>query len=227
MRAVNQLTISRVKSLSATGRYADGAGLYLYIAKGGSKSWVYRWKTDGRRRELGLGGFPTVTLARARERAAKAREQVLDGVDPIADKKKQKEPIFSECVEQFLSSMETQWGNEKHRQQWRMTLTKYCSPISDMRVSKIDTQDVLSVLQPIWQSKNETASRLRGRIERVLDFATIHGWRDGNNPALWRGHLKSVLPARQKLTRGHHAAISYKDLPKLVEKLMSSEATSA
>lgn len=227
MRAINQLTTTKVKRLSDRGRYADGAGLYLYIAAGGSKSWVYRWKVNGRRRELGLGGFPGVTLARARDRAAKAREHILDGIDPIAEKRKLAEPIFSDCVDQFLKSMESQWRNEKHRKQWRMTLTEYCKPISALRVSEIDTPKILSVLQPIWQSKPETASRLRGRIERVLDFATIHGWREGTNPALWRGHLKSVLPARQRLSRGHHKAIAYNELPKLFEVLREDESTTS
>ena len=227
MRAVNQLTTSKVKKLSAKGRYADGAGLYLYVSESGSKSWVYRWKVNGRRREMGLGGFPKVSLARARERAFEAKEHILDGIDPIAEKKKQTEPIFSECVDQFLGSMENQWRNEKHRKQWRMTLDVYCKPIAGKRVSEIDTHDVLTVLQPIWQTKQETASRLRGRIERVLDYAAIHGWREGVNPAMWRGHLKSVLPPRQKLARGHHSAISYRDLPILMGQLTEIETPSS
>lgn len=123
--------------------------------------------------------------------------------------------------------MESQWKNDKHRKQWRMTLTNYCKPIAQTKVSKIDIHKILSVLQPIWQAKPETTSRLRGRIERVLDFATIHGWREGSNPALWRGNLKSILPARQRLSRGHHAAISFKDLPTLIQRLDEVETTSA
>lgn len=223
MRPVNRLTVSSVKSMSQRGRYSDGAGLYLYVAPGGSKSWVYRWKVNGRRRELGLGGFPAVSLAKARERAGDARGQLLEGIDPIATKKRSAEPNFAECVDKFLGSMESQWRNDKHKKQWRMTLTEYCKPMASLPVSKIDTQHILSVLNPIWREKPETASRLRGRIERVLDYASIHGWRSGANPAVWRGHLKSVLPARQRLSRGHHAAINYKELPTLFAKLGGSE----
>lgn len=123
--------------------------------------------------------------------------------------------------------MESQWRNDKHRKQWRMTLTNYCEPIGQTKVSQIDIHKILSVLQPIWQTKPETASRLRGRIERVLDFATIHGWREGSNPALWRGNLKSILPARQRLSRGHHSAISFKELPNLMHRLDGVETTSS
>ena len=140
---------------------------------------------------------------------------------------KEAEPTFGECADMFLASMEGQWRNAKHRAQWRMTLTEYAAPISAMKVSAIGTDDVLRVLNPLWQSRPETASRLRGRIERVLDFAKVRGWRSGENPALWRGHLKSILPARQRLTRGHHAAMPYAQVPAFVERLRGLEAMSA
>jgi integrase len=149
------------------------------------------------------------------------------GRDPIAERNREAEPSFAECVDQFLASMQESWRNEKHRAQWQMTLTAYCKPIGGKRVSAITTEDVLGVLSPIWQQKSETASRLRGRIERVLDFAKAMGWRSGENPALWRGHLKNILPARQKLTRGHHAAMPYADVPAFVRSLPGKEAMAA
>ena len=152
-------------------------------------------------------------LATARKLASDCREAVAQGRNPIAERQKEAEPTFSECADKFLASMEGQWRNAKHRAQWRMTLTDYAAPISAMRVSEIGTDDVLRVLNPLWQSRPETASRLRGRIERVLDFAKVRGWRSGENPALWRGHLKSILPPRQRLTRGHHAAMPYAQVP--------------
>jgi integrase len=152
---------------------------------------------------------------------------VADGRNPVAERKREAEPTFGECADKFLSSMESQWRNEKHRAQWRTTLDEYARPLRSMRVSDIGTDDVLKVLSPIWQDKAETASRLRGRIERVLDYAKVRGWRTGENPALWRGHLKSILPARQKLTRGHHAAMPYRDVPAFMEQLPSKDAMAA
>ncbi len=205
----------------------DGGGLWLNIAHGDSKSWVFRWVRDGKAREIGLGRYPDVSLAMARTRATECRRLVAEGLDPKSERDRKSEPTFAECVEMFLEQMEKQWLNEKHRAQWRMTLTTYCEPIRAKLISEIGTDDVLKVLNPIWQEKHETASRLRGRIERVLDFAKARGWREGENPALWRGHLKNVLPARQKLKRGHHAAMPYEDVPGFVERLRQSEAVSA
>ena len=205
----------------------DGGGLYLDVKPSGTKSWAFVWKQDGKRREMGLGAYPAVKLATARKLAGDCREAVAQGRDPIAERQKEAEPTFGECADRFLASMEGQWRNAKHRAQWRMTLTEYATPISAMKVSEIGTDDVLRVLNPLWQSRPETASRLRGRIERVLDFAKAHGWRSGENPALWRGHLKSILPARQRLTRGHHAAMPYAQVPAFVERLRGLEAMSA
>ena len=123
--------------------------------------------------------------------------------------------------------MESQWRNDKHRAQWRMTLTEYCKPMSKVRVSEISTDHVMRALKPIWTTKHETASRLRGRIERVLDFAKAQGWREGDNPAVWRGHLKALLPARKKLSKGHHAALSYKEMPEFMTKLRAKDSISA
>jgi integrase len=222
--------LSEVKAKSSnlkSGRHSDGGGLYLNVSPSGTKSWLFMWVRQGKRREMGLGAYPAVSLANARTEATRCRETVAAGGDPITERSKGAEPTFGECADQFLSSMEASWRNEKHRAQWRMTLAEYCRPISSKRVSLIATEDVLSVLNPIWRDKPETASRLRGRIERVLDFAKAKGWRTGENPALWRGHLKNVLPPRQRLSRGHHAAMPYRQLPAFIARLRAAEAMAA
>lgn len=226
-RVLNKLTDQKCKAEKKPGLHSDGGGLYLNIKPTGAKSWSFVWRRDGKRSEMGLGAYPAVGLARARKLATDYREAIAEGRNPIAEKKREAEPIFSECVKQFLESMEGQWRNEKHRAQWRTTLNTHAASLHNIRVSQIDTDAVLAVVEPIWTKLPETASRLRGRIERVLDFAKAKGWRSGENPALWRGHLKNVLPARQKLTRGHHAAMPYVDVPGVVERLWALPGTSA
>jgi integrase len=207
--------------------HSDGGGLYLAVKASGSKSWAFIWRKDGKRREMGLGSYPAVRLARARGLANEYREAVAEGRDPIAERRQDAEPSFGDCADQFLESMESQWRNNKHRAQWKMTLTHYAAALREKQVSEIDTGDVLAVLKPIWATKPETASRLRGRIERVLDYAKARGWRTGENPALWRGHLKNVLPQRQKLTRGHHAAMPHEEVAAFVARLQALNGVSA
>jgi integrase len=226
-RATNKLTDTECKAAIKPGMLGDGGGLYLNVKPSGAKSWAFIWKQNGKRNEMGLGAYPTVKLAKARALAVECRQAVAEGRNPIAERKKEAVPSFGDCADMFLASMEGQWRNEKHRAQWRMTLEQYASPLRAKSVSDISTDDVLNVLTPIWQSKAETASRLRGRIERVLDYAKARGWRTGENPALWRGHLKNILPARQKLTRGHHAAMPYRDVPAFMEQLPGKEAMAA
>lgn len=226
-RAINKLTDAACKAASSGGRLGDGGGLYLHVKPSGSKSWAFIWKQDGNRFEMGLGAYPSVKLAKARELATAHRQAIAEGRNPIAEKQKSEIPSFLDCADTFLKSMEGQWRNEKHRAQWRMTVTEYTKPMHRKSVAEIGTDDVLKVLSPIWQEKPETASRLRGRLERILDFAKVRGWRTGENPALWRGHLKSILPARQKLTRGHHAAMPYSAVPALMRELASREAMAA
>jgi integrase len=183
---------------------------------------------NGKRREMGLGSYPTISLVAARQRADECRRQVAEGLDPITERKKAAPVTFGEAADQFLASMSSSFRNEKHRDQWKMTLgDAYCATLRKKPISAVDTEDVLQVLAPIWQSKAETASRIRGRIERVLDYATVKGWRTGENPARWRGHLKNALPARQKLARGHHAAMPYAQVPAYVKRLQSAEAMAA
>ncbi|MDJ1463725.1 site-specific integrase [Nitratireductor sp. GZWM139] len=227
-RTLHKLSDARAKSNNLkAGRHSDGGGLYLYVSPAGTKSWVYMWTRNKRRREMGLGAYPVVSLARARQMAEQCRTNVAEGRDPIAVKARQTEPTFEECADELVTSLEKSWRNDKHKAQWRMTLKKYCKPIANIRVSNIGTDEVLRVLKPIWETKPETASRLRGRMERVLDYAKAKGWRTGENPALWRGHLKNILPPRQKLSRGHHAAMPYVDVPQFMQRLRQSEAMAA
>ena len=183
---------------------------------------------DGRRKAFGLGPYPEVKLAQARQVAAKMRELTAMGSNPATLRQRGITPTFSECVDEFLATMEGQWRNEKHRAQWRMTLgPTYCRSIVNRSVDQISTDDVLSILSPIWTTKHETASRLRGRLERVLDFAKSRGWRVGENPALWRGHLKNLLPTASKLQRGHHPAMPYSMVPDFYLKLAGTDAMAA
>jgi integrase len=227
-RTAKRLTALDVKARTKPGRYADGDGLYLNIAAGQSKSWVFLWMKNGKRREMGLGSYPTITLVAARQRADECRRQVAEGLDPISERKKEAPVTFGEAADKFVASMALSFRNEKHRDQWKMTLgDTYCAKLRKQPISAVDTEDVLQVLTPIWQTKAETASRIRGRIERVLDFAAVNSWRTGENPARWRGHLKNALPARQKLARGHHAAMPYAEVPAYVKRLQNAEAMAA
>lgn len=226
-RTLNKLTDVSAKASKEPGRYSDGGGLYLNVSKAGTKSWLFMWTVDGKRREMGLGGYPIVTLARARAKAVAARQAVEEGRDPIAEKKKEAEPTFGECADRYIDSIRSEWRNAKHEYQWHQTLTSFCGSIRPKRISEITTHDVLQVLSPIWQSKAETASRLRGRIERVLDYAKVKGWRAGENPAVWRGHLRNILPKRQRLQRGHQPALPYPDVPVFVRRIQGAEALAA
>jgi integrase len=215
----------------------DGGGLYLRVSPTGSKSWVFRFQLDGKRRDMGLGSFPDISLADARQRAAEHRKQLHDGIDPLAAKAAQQEAqrlaeargrTFREVAEELIRNKQAGWRNDTHRQQWESTLSRYAYPVlGDLSVSAIDTGLVMQVLIPIWSSKTETASRVRGRIEMVLDAAKAHGYRQGENPARWRGHLDGLLPKRSKV-RGvkHLAALPYDEVPAFVTALRSREGMS-
>jgi integrase len=185
------------------------------------------WKVDGKRREMGLGSLHSVPLAHARELAEKARQDRAAGRDPIAARDAGTEKTFAEAATELVESMSVGWRNEKHKAQWVTTLRDYCLPVREKPVSAIGTDDVLEILKPIWQTKAETASRLRGRIERVLDMAKARGWRTGENPARWRGHLDAILPKRAKLSRGHHSAMAFKAVPAFVTLIREMEGVSA
>ena len=192
------------------------------------------WVRDGKRREMGLGpaNKDGVSLANARDAAATARDVLSKGGDPIAARDAARAapvevPTFGEVADAYVKSLKPQWRNEKHQAQWAMTLKVYAKPLRGVRVNRIDTTAVLEVLQPIWLTKPETASRLRGRIERVLDAAKAKGQRTGENPARWRGHLDHLLPRRPKLSRGHHTAMPYADVPEFVGELRKRDAVTA
>jgi integrase len=232
-RTLNRLKSKQVESLGA-GRHADGGGLYLDRDDQGRSRWVFMWTRNGKRREMGLGpaNKDGVSLARAREAAAAARDVLSKGGDPIEAREAAKRepvpvPTFGDVADAFVKSLSPQWRNEKHRAQWAMTLKVYAKSLRPVPVDRIDTEAVLNVLQPVWQAKPETASRLRGRIERVLDAAKAKGHRSGENPARWRGHLDHLLPRRQKLTRGHHEALAYEDLPAFIGRLHAREGVAA
>ncbi|PHR59894.1 MAG: integrase [Robiginitomaculum sp.] len=227
-RTIHKLTAAQVKALQNPGRHSDGGGLYINVTKTGTKSWLFIWTNRGRRREMGLGPFPAVSMAHARDKAIGYRQDVANGNDPIQEQKKLAEPNFLGCFKEFLTAKEAGWKNYKHRQQWHMTLMCYGRPLHSIKVSQITTPDVLAVLKPIWVSKHETANRLRGRIEAVLDYAKAMGWRSGENPAVWRGNLKSLLPipAHTRVVH-HHPAMELKSIPQFIVDLQKRDALTA
>lgn len=236
-RTRNKLTARAVATLSKTGKHSDGGGLYLRIDNDNGSSrrrWIFRFVSRDRTREMGLGGYPEVSLADARKARDAAEKFVQSGQDPIAARDDEQrarigKPTFGQVADALIEAKGPEWRNDKHRAQWKMTLEKYAAPLRSQPVDEIDTDAVLSVLQPIWRTKAETASRLRGRIETVIDAARAKGHipRNEANPARWRGHLDKLLPKRSKLTRGHHAAISYDEMPAFVAELRAREATAA
>ncbi|WP_313045194.1 phage integrase central domain-containing protein [Brevundimonas sp.] len=227
-RALHKLPPRAATTIVEPGRYSDGGGLYLVVGQGQSRKWVFRFKWRGRLVDMGLGAAASVTLGKARERAAEARKLLADGLNPLEAKRAdQGVPTFGEIADRLVSDLGPQWRNEKHRAQWKTTLEKDAAKLRPIRVDAVETADVLAVLKPIWATKPETASRLRGRIERVLDAAKAKGFRSGENPARWRGHLDHLLPKRQKLTRGHHAALPFEKVPGFVADLRERDAVAA
>ena len=218
-KQAEKLTARGVQAIATPGMHADGRGLYLLVSAAGNKSWIYRFQIRGRRRDMGLGPLDTCGLAEARRLAGDARQQVADGVDPIEVRKQAAagEPgrTFQAVADAYVAIMSPAWKNAKHRQQWKSTLRRYAYPkIGDRPINAITTDDVLGVLEPVWTTYPETASRLRGRIEEILDHAKAKGERDGENPARWRRHLDKMLPSRSKIAPVVHlAAMPYRDLP--------------
>jgi integrase len=203
------------------GRHGDGRGLFLYVKPSGARSWVLRYQVAGRRRDLGLGPFPDVSLAMARERATEARRLIVNGEDPIAKKQQAKPKTFRDAALELIESKRPGWKNAKHGAQWTSTLETYAFPkMGQMQVAKIETVDVIAALKPIWAKTPETANRVRQRIEAVIDYASALGIRSGDNPARWRGHLDHLLPKPTKMRAvQHHPALPHAEITSFMSEL--------
>lgn len=252
MAAINILTAIKVAKVNEPGRYADGGGLYLNVRENGNKEWIFRYQLDGKRRNMGLGRYDKTknTLSKARSIAAECRDLVTKGVDPINHRKEEKERLrqqqeqylkelesshsrkeitFRVCAERYIKNKSGEWKNAKHRAQWTSSLETYVFPIiGDKPIDEIELGDIRSVLDPIWQTKTETASRIRQRIESIISSAIAMEERQKSNPATWKGLLDNFYPRPDKLKRkkyieagssGHHAAMPYEDLPEFMAKL--------
>jgi integrase len=242
-RQLNKLNARLVANLTKPGRHSDGGGLYLSVSKDRisiRRRWVFlfRWRDEaggiGKPTEMGLGAATAVSLGKARELAAQFRAELAAGINPkdARDARRKKQagiPTFAECADALIASKGSGWRSPKHVWQWKQTLDKYAAPISAKAVDKITTEDVLAILQPYWSTKAETASRLRSRIEAVLDAARAKGHIPPGtaNPARWRGHLDKLLAKRQKLQRGHHPAMPFADVPAFMAQLRARAATTA
>jgi len=245
-RTLHRLTALSIARAKTAGYLADGGGLYLQVTATGARSWIFRYQLSGRRREMGLGAFsrvgsdtpPPISLAKARNLAAEKRSLVAAGTDPIAERDAQqtrqrfeegRAVTWDEAVEQFLADHETTWRNLKHRQQWRNTLQTYASPVlGKLSVADIGTPEVIRVLRPIWHEKPHTASRVRGRIERIWDWCKVGGSARGENPARWRGHLDKVFPATRKVRKvRHHAAVPIDGIAAVYQRLQADDSIAA
>jgi integrase len=225
--ARHRLTDSKARALSAPGIYGDGDGLYLRVQKGGTKSWVFIWRRFGARREIGLGrygpGAWSVTLAAARAKADEARRIVGAGGDPKTDMAERRAAVravtFGQVADEYIEAMKPRWRGGKTVAAWERFAVTYARTIRRVPVDAVSTEDVLRVLRPLWAALPETAAKTRERIKAVLDHAKARGLRDGENPALWKGHLDQILPAPSPLARGHHAAMPFADVPAFVQRL--------
>jgi integrase len=237
-RTIGKLTALAITQAKRHGYYGDGGGLLLQVSAGGAKSWVFRFKESGRLREMGLGPTHTVSLAEARQKALECRKARLDGRDPIQARQAgrmaarldaAKAITFRDCAERYITAHKSGWKNDKHAAQWPATLATYVYPVfGSLSVQAIDVGLVMKALEPIWAEKPETAGRVRGRIESILDWATARGHRQGENPARWRGHLENLLPKRSKVRRvKHHAALAYAEIAAFMVELRQQEGVAA
>lgn len=232
------LTAMAVAKMAKPGRYGDGGGLYLQVSRTGTKAWLFRFTRDGQARQMGLGPVHTIGLAEARTRATDCRRALLDGIDPIESRRAarlearraaRRVLTFKECADRHIAAQEAGWRNVKHRAQWTSTLEAYAYPkLGGLAVDAIDTALVVDVLEPIWTAKPETAGRVRGRVEAVLNWAAARGYRESENPARWRGHLDKLLPSRRKVRSvKNHPALPYAELPAFMADLRDRPSVSA
>jgi len=237
-RLVAKLSPLAVSKFVKPGYYGDGAGLWLQVSPSGSKSWIFRFTLAGRQREMGLGAVHTVNLTEARAKAKECRQVLLDGKDPLEARKstrlaetleRARAMTFDQCAAAYVKAHRAGWKNAKHADQWENTLATYASPIvGALPVAEIDTALVVKVLGPIWETKTETATRLRGRIEKILDWATVSKYRQGENPARWRGHLDKLLANPNKVAKvAHHPALPWHDMGAFMATLRAQEGVAA
>ncbi len=230
MGAFGRLSALTVAKATAPGMYPDGGGLYLQIGHGNARSWVFRYMLEGRSREMGLGSARVVSLADARKKAAEHRLQLSNRIDPLSARQAERTSArvaaassasFRQVAEAYIEAHEAEWKSNKHASQWRATLAAYAYPIiGNLPVQSVNTDLVLKVLNPIWREKTETAGRVRGRIESIIDSATARGQRQGENPARWRGHLDNLLPKPSKVQKvEHHPALPFNDISSFMENL--------
>jgi integrase len=227
------LAVSQIKTRGI--HFVGGvAGLAINVTKSGSRSWILRYQVGGKRRDKGLGGYPDVTLAQAKEAARAARAKIAHGVDPIEDGRALRSQLiasqisaitFSQAAKQYIDTHEGSWRNAKHTQQWRNTIQTYADPVvGRVLIRDVDLPQILKVLEPIWRTKTETASRLRGRMESVLDWASARGFRTESNPARWKGLLDKLLPSPGKIAKAdHHRALPYADMPEFMKSLAEQQ----
>ncbi len=238
MARIGKLKAVEISKAKGPGVLHDGGGLYLRVSGTGAKSWVFRFQIGGKRRDMGLGSYPDISLAEARGLAAEHRKQRHGGIDPLQAKTAQRQAellaaardrTFRQCAIEFIDKNRSGWRSAKHRQQWERSLGAYAYPVlGDLPVSAIDMGLVVQALDPIWSDKPETASRVRGRIEAVLDAAIVHGYREGPNPAQWRGNLAHILPSSGKVRRiMHHAALPFDDMPAFLAGLRARAGMAA
>jgi integrase len=235
---IHRLSAVKIANIKQRGMYADGAGLYLQVSGNGSRSWIFRFKQNGCARDMGLGSLTTVSLATAREMAAECRRKRLAGIDPIEDRQTDRREAqlaaarsmtFDQCRDAFIEAHRAGWRNAKHRGQWTASLATYVTPVlGSLPIQSVDVGLVMKALEPIWSTKPETAARVRGRIERILDWSKVRGFRQGENPARWRGHLDVLLPARSKVRQvEHHAALPYSEIGTFMAALKTRQAVAA
>jgi integrase len=234
MSKAHKLSDLSVKKLSKPGVYGDGAGLYIRVTDGGSKHWIFRYTLAGKAHWMGLGPYPEVTLLYARQKSLEASRVRLTGADPIAERdtanaRKRGTITFQECADRYIASHRAAWKNAKHAEQWTNTIATYCGPVmGKLPVNEIDVALVMRVLSPIWTTKAETAGRLRGRIESILDWATVCGYREGDNPARWKAQLDHLLPNISRAKRiTHYAALGYTQMAELMLSLREQAGNGA